>query len=174
MEPGSSVWRRSPSLSCCVEGWAPKGSHPLVVFARVQGLIEYWSGTAPHKAPEPPVVSFTSKLDTDLFDLVKAKTTAQSITVRAATRRTREVQSSAELACVLHRCAVRGRVVHSQVSKDGAQFVAMCADKRIRVFRFETGKLRRVYDESIEVRARPLFTSARVHVRAARRRKSFA
>ncbi len=29
--------------------------------------------------------------------------------------------------------------------------MAVCADKRLRVFRFATGKMRRVYDESLEV-----------------------
>jgi WD40 repeat protein len=39
-----------------------------------------------------------------------------------------------------------------QVSKDGAQFAAFCADSRVRVWRFASGKLRRTYDESLEVR----------------------
>jgi hypothetical protein len=38
-----------------------------------------------------------------------------------------------------------------QVSHDGSQFVMVCADKRLRVFRFQAGKLRRVYNESLEV-----------------------
>lgn len=37
-----------------------------------------------------------------------------------------------------------------EVSGDGSQFVALCADSRLRVFRFATGKLRRCYDESME------------------------
>ena len=41
---------------------------------------------------------------------------------------------------------------HLQVSRDGEQFVAFCADGRVRVWRFATGKLRRTYDESLEVR----------------------
>jgi hypothetical protein len=45
-----------------------------------QGFIEYWSGTD-YSAPTPPVVSFTMKLDTDLFDLAKSKTTARSLEV---------------------------------------------------------------------------------------------
>lgn len=35
-------------------------------------------------------------------------------------------------------------------SKDGKQFVCMAPDRRVRVFHFETGKLRRVYDESLQ------------------------
>lgn len=38
-----------------------------------------------------------------------------------------------------------------QVSKDGSQFVMFCADGRVRVWKFATGKLRRSYDESLEV-----------------------
>lgn len=39
-----------------------------------------------------------------------------------------------------------------QMSNDGTQFVVTSPDRRIRVFWFKTGKLRRVYDESLEVR----------------------
>lgn len=38
-----------------------------------------------------------------------------------------------------------------QVSPDGKQFSITSPDRRIRVFWFATGKLRRVYDESLEV-----------------------
>ena len=38
-----------------------------------------------------------------------------------------------------------------QVSPDGKQFSVTSPDRRIRVFWFRTGKLRRVYDESLEV-----------------------
>jgi peptidylprolyl isomerase domain and WD repeat-containing protein 1 len=38
-----------------------------------------------------------------------------------------------------------------EVSNDGGQFVVTSPDHRIRVFWFKTGKLRRVYDESLEV-----------------------
>ena len=41
-------------------------------------------------------------------------------------------------------------VIH-QVSPDGKQFSITSPDRRIRVFWFRTGKLRRVYDESLEV-----------------------
>ena len=36
------------------------------------------------------------------------------------------------------------------VSRDGAHFAAFCADGRVRVWRLRTGKLRRVFDESLE------------------------
>lgn len=38
-----------------------------------------------------------------------------------------------------------------EVSPDGKQFVVTSLDRRIRVFWYKTGKLRRVYDESLEV-----------------------
>ncbi|EEC84023.1 hypothetical protein OsI_30243 [Oryza sativa Indica Group] len=38
-----------------------------------------------------------------------------------------------------------------EMSNDGTQFVVTSPDRRIRVFWFKTGKLRRVYDESLEV-----------------------
>lgn len=42
-------------------------------------------------------------------------------------------------------------VLFFQVSPDGKQFSVTSPDRRIRVFWFTTGKLRRVYDESLEV-----------------------
>ncbi len=42
----------------------------------------------------------------------------------------------------------------AQVSKDGAQFSAYCSDGRVRVWWFRSGKLRRTYDESLEVSVR--------------------
>uniref|UniRef100_A0A0E0IFR1 peptidylprolyl isomerase n=1 Tax=Oryza nivara TaxID=4536 RepID=A0A0E0IFR1_ORYNI len=38
-----------------------------------------------------------------------------------------------------------------EMSNDGTQFVVTSPDRRIRVFWFKTGKLRRVYDESLEI-----------------------
>lgn len=80
------------------------------------GFIEYWS-CDDYKHPSA-AVSFSMKMDTDLFALAKAKTHARSL----------------------------------EVSRDGSQFAAFCADSRVRVWRFATGKLRRTYDESMEVR----------------------
>lgn len=44
-------------------------------------------------------------------------------------------------------------VYHSvmQVDKTGSKFVTVSTDRRIRVFKFKTGKLMRTYDESLEV-----------------------
>ena len=47
---------------------------------RPQGFLEYWSATS-YEAPGPAAVSFSSKLDTDLFDVAKAKAVARSIEV---------------------------------------------------------------------------------------------
>jgi len=37
-----------------------------------------------------------------------------------------------------------------EISKDGAQFVCVAADKQVRVFNFLTGKMRRVFNENVE------------------------
>jgi hypothetical protein len=47
------------------------------------------------------------------------------------------------------------------VALQGDQFVAFCADSRVRVWRFASGKLRRTYDESLEVRGRAACRKAR-------------
>ncbi|KAL5583176.1 hypothetical protein UlMin_015618 [Ulmus minor] len=86
-----------------------------VISADTKGMIEYWS-PATLQFPEDKV-KFRLKSDTNLFEIVKCKTTVSSI----------------------------------EVSPDGKQFSVTSPDRRIRVFWFETGKLRRVYDESLEV-----------------------
>lgn len=48
------------------------------------------------------------------------------------------------------------------MSPDGKQFSVTSPDRRIRVFWFRNGKLRRVYDESLEVRLHSIFFSLHV------------
>ncbi|XP_044506984.1 peptidyl-prolyl cis-trans isomerase CYP71 [Mangifera indica] len=86
-----------------------------VISADAQGIIEYWSPTT-LQFPESEV-NFRLKSDTNLFEIVKCKTSVSAI----------------------------------EVSPDGKQFSITSPDRRIRVFWFRTGKLRRVYDESLEV-----------------------
>jgi peptidylprolyl isomerase domain and WD repeat-containing protein 1 len=50
----------------------------------------------------------------------------------------------------LARAKTRARSL--DVARDGGAFAAFCADGRVRVWRLATGKLARVYDESVEVR----------------------
>ncbi|KAL9413353.1 hypothetical protein AB3S75_041931 [Citrus x aurantiifolia] len=86
-----------------------------VISADDKGIIEYWS---PHTLQFPESeVSFRLKSDTNLFEILKSKTTVSAI----------------------------------EVSPDGKQFSITSPDRRIRLFWFRTGKLRRVYDESLEV-----------------------
>ncbi|GER25553.1 peptidyl-prolyl cis-trans isomerasecyclophilin-type family protein [Striga asiatica] len=89
--------------------------YDTVISADDKGIIEYWR-PASLQFPESGV-TFSLKSDTDLFAIVKSKTTVSTI----------------------------------EVSPDGKQFSITSPDRRIRVFWFRTGKLRRVYDESLEV-----------------------
>uniref|UniRef100_A0A9I9CK09 peptidylprolyl isomerase n=1 Tax=Cucumis melo TaxID=3656 RepID=A0A9I9CK09_CUCME len=86
-----------------------------VISADARGLIEYWTPDT-LQFPENNV-NFKLKSDTNLFEIVKCKTTVSAI----------------------------------EVSPDGKQFSITSPDRRIRVFWYRTGKLRRVYDESLEV-----------------------
>ncbi|KJE96934.1 cyclophilin [Capsaspora owczarzaki ATCC 30864] len=89
-----------------------------VISVDTAGLVEYWraADNSDHTFPSDRV-HFSSKLDTDLFDFVRAKTVVTSI----------------------------------DVSPDGSKFVTMSSDRKVRVFRFLTGKLARKYDESLQV-----------------------
>ncbi|KAF4385461.1 hypothetical protein G4B88_005793 [Cannabis sativa] len=86
-----------------------------VISADTKGMIEYWSPVT-LQFPDDKV-KFRFKSDTNLYEIIKCKTTVSSI----------------------------------EVSPDGKQFSITSPDRRIRVFWFETGKLRRVYNESLEV-----------------------
>ncbi|KAL6202469.1 hypothetical protein ACLB2K_026177 [Fragaria x ananassa] len=89
--------------------------YDTVISADEKGMIEYWN-PATLEFPENGM-KFRFKSDTNLFDIVKCKTSVSSI----------------------------------EVSPDGKQFSVTSPDRRIRVFWFLTGKIRRVYDESLEV-----------------------
>lgn len=86
-----------------------------VISADDKGIIEYWN---PDNLQFPKDgVLFKLKSDTNLFEIVKCKTTVSTI----------------------------------EISPDCKQFSITSPDRRIRVFWFRSGKLRRVYDESLEV-----------------------
>lgn len=86
-----------------------------VISADTRGIIEYWDPATLDFSESG--ISFRLKTDTNLFELVKCKTTVSAI----------------------------------EVSPDGKQFSVTSPDRRVRVFWYRTGKLRRVYDESLEV-----------------------
>ena len=91
-----------------------------VVSADKQGIIEYWK---PQELDEGESrvdiegVSFSSKLETDLYEFTKAKCLPTSF----------------------------------DFTPDGMLLLCTATDRRIRLFRFTTGKLTRTYDESLNV-----------------------
>jgi WD40 repeat protein len=93
-------------------------AHNTVISADAKGILEYWLVDPEQRfaSPAPPAVKFSSKFDTDLYDIAKAKAYPQSIAV----------------------------------SPTGNMFVITSTDRKVRIFRFKTGKLARVYSESIE------------------------
>ncbi|XP_021716416.1 peptidyl-prolyl cis-trans isomerase CYP71-like [Chenopodium quinoa] len=86
-----------------------------VISADTRGIFEYWDPVTLDFSENG--ITFKLKTDTNLFEMVKCKTTVSAI----------------------------------EVSPDGKQFSVTSPDRRIRVFWYRTGKLRRVYDESLEV-----------------------
>lgn len=81
-----------------------------------KGMLDYWgSHRAEYRFPGPDVVAFASKLDTDLYELAKAKVRPHDIAF----------------------------------SPNGSHFAMICSDRKVRLYRFTTGKLIRVYDESL-------------------------
>ncbi|XP_064460866.1 peptidylprolyl isomerase domain and WD repeat-containing protein 1-like [Ornithodoros turicata] len=80
-----------------------------------QGIVEYWTGQRGDFG-FPKHVEFQSKLDTDLYEFVKAKTYLTGLTF----------------------------------SPDGYHFATMATDRKVRVFRFLTGKLVLVLDEGLQ------------------------
>lgn len=79
------------------------------------GILEYWTGPKTDYKFPSKVVSFESKLDTDLYEFVKTKTL----------------------------------VIALDCSSDGKRFATLSTDRKVRVFNFLSGKLIRVYDETL-------------------------
>lgn len=66
-------------------------------------------------------------------------------------RQPEEVQFGFKMDTDLYTLAKAKTVAHSiDVSKDGSKFVTFSADRKVRVFRYATGKLSRTYDESLQ------------------------
>jgi peptidylprolyl isomerase domain and WD repeat-containing protein 1 len=93
-------------------------THPslhCVVSTDSKGVIEYWDSERYNSiGKEDGVVSFKYKMETDLYDLAKARAVPHALVM----------------------------------SPKGNQFVVTSSDRQIRVFDFETGKIKRKYDES--------------------------
>ncbi|XP_078447411.1 cyclophilin71 [Wolffia australiana] len=100
---------------CPIKHMKYNQGYDAVISVDAKGVLEYWSPST-LSFPEDGV-RFSLKVDTNLFEIAKCKTTVSGI----------------------------------EVSPDGSQFVTTSPDRRIRVFWYRTGKLRRVYDESLEV-----------------------
>lgn len=89
--------------------------YDVVISCDKNGMIEYWSSLK-KDFKFPKCAKFDSKLDTDLYELVKNKTYPTDLAF----------------------------------SCKGDQFAILAADRKVRLFRFLTGKLFKVYDESLQ------------------------
>lgn len=87
----------------------------IIISVDQAGILEYWTGPKTDYKFPAKVVSFESKLDTDLYEFVKAKTL----------------------------------VIALDCSCDGKRFATLSTDRKVRVFNFLSGKLIRVYDETL-------------------------
>ena len=97
----------------------------IAISVDSSGFLEYWSNgkndwkTYPLSSSEgssrSKVISFDSKLDTDLFEFVKEKVVVHDLTF----------------------------------SPDCKLFATISSDRKIRIFKFATGKVIRVWDESL-------------------------
>lgn len=86
-----------------------------VVSVDCAGMLEYWTGPKNDYKFPSKIVSFDSKLDTDLYEFAKNKTIVSGLAF----------------------------------SNDGRRFATLSIDRKVRVFTFLTGKLIRVFDETL-------------------------
>ncbi|RWS20331.1 peptidylprolyl isomerase domain and WD repeat-containing protein 1-like protein, partial [Leptotrombidium deliense] len=87
-----------------------------MVSVDTNGMLEYWSSPEnDYKFPQS-VVDFQYKIETDLFEFVKTKTTPFDLSF----------------------------------SEDGLLFASISSDRKIRIFKFLTGKIVRVFDEGLQ------------------------
>jgi peptidylprolyl isomerase domain and WD repeat-containing protein 1 len=103
--------------------------YDTVVSVDAKGVIEYWSTKDYSFAKN---VSFKFKTETDLYEFAKVPYLI-NIVVPILPIKQNTIPVSLEF------------------SLDGKKFVAMGKDRRIRIFKFLTGKLYRTYDESLNV-----------------------
>lgn len=89
--------------------------YEVVISCDKNGMIEYWCGLK-KDFKFPKCARFNSKLDTDLYELVKNKTYPTDLAF----------------------------------SPNGDQFAVLSTDRKVRLFKFLTGKLFKIYDESLQ------------------------
>lgn len=94
--------RYSAALSCCIS-------------IDESGMLEYWYSPQKDCSFPDDLVTFESKMDTDLYEFAKDKT----------------------------------RVNDLAISPNGQHFATTSSDRRVRLFKFSTGKILRVFDESL-------------------------
>lgn len=80
------------------------------------GMLEYWHSSQNDFAFPSNLVTFDSKMDTDLYEFAKEKL----------------------------------RVHDLAISPNGQHFTTISSDRKVRLFKFSTGKILRVFDESLE------------------------
>ncbi|XP_031622174.1 peptidylprolyl isomerase domain and WD repeat-containing protein 1 [Contarinia nasturtii] len=90
-------------------------SFEVVVSVDQAGILELWTGAKTDYIFPAKIVSFESKLDTDLYEFAKNKTIVTGLAF----------------------------------SPDGKRFATLSTDRKVRVFTFLTGKLIRVFDETL-------------------------
>lgn len=90
-------------------------AYDVVISVDQAGILEYWTGPKTDYKFPSKIVSFDSKLDTDLYEFAKTKTLVTGL----------------------------------DCSGNGKRFATLSTDRKVRVFTFLTGKLIRVYDETL-------------------------
>lgn len=101
--------------------------HKIVVSVDVEGIIEYWqTSEGKFEFAQPPQVDFDSKLETDLYEFVENDNKQQNT-------------KSNKL-----------KVHNISFSPNGNYFATTSSDRKIRIFKFRTGKMLRCYEESLE------------------------
>lgn len=109
-----------------------------VVSVDQKGMIEYWTGPK-HEYSFPQNVAFDSKLDTDLFEFVQSKTTLLNLSISPNGQYFAGLSANRKVNTVLiliHEI-LQGFFIYSRF------LFQIC------IFKFSTGKLTRVFDESL-------------------------
>ena len=127
---------------CCM---AYNPTVDVVVSADASGMVEYWSGPrGDYEFPKKGIM-FESKLDTDIFDFAKNKTHALNLTI-SPNGKVRQIV----LFCFVHQTQVVLAHLILVNKVHSFQFLAsLGADKKVRIFRFLSGKLYCVIDETL-------------------------
>lgn len=126
--------------------------YDVIVSTDQAGILEYWTGAKTDYIFPSKIVSFESKLDTGKFNEQKNRflTSSQTMVTSFLSVFFFFFTIGDSISIDLYEFAKNKTIVTGlSFSPDGKRFATLSTDRKVRVFTFLTGKLIRVFDETL-------------------------